>query len=90
MSAVGSPRFVLKITISPGRDNDVLCDDDLADDNMEAIAQLLRRNEEEGIEHEDVPQSRAFRFDLCPDCNRRYQKDPLNRDVLRALEFSKN
>jgi hypothetical protein len=89
LPATGSPRYVVKVVISPGRDNDWICDDDLADDNMEAISQVLRQIEDLG-DDEVAEASRGYRFDLCPECQRRYRKDPLNRDMLRALEFSKN
>jgi hypothetical protein len=85
-----APRFVIRIAAYAGHDPDRIRDDDLDDDHMEAISKLLQRNEETRGDDEEVPLSKGFRFDLCPDCHRRFIKDPLNRDMLRALEFSKN
>ncbi len=29
-------------------------------------------------------------FDLCPECHRKYTKDPLGRELSKHLSFSKN
>lgn len=86
----GGPRYVIKIDISPARDNDLICDEDLADDNMEAISQLLQQIEETGGDECHVAQRKSLRYDLCPECLRRYEKDPLNCGVVLSLAFSKN
>jgi hypothetical protein len=31
-----------------------------------------------------------LRFDLCPDCRRKFVKNPLGREVAKAFGFSSN
>ena len=31
-----------------------------------------------------------FRFDLCPECHKKFLKDPLGREAARSIDFSKN
>ena len=33
---------------------------------------------------------KSFRFDLCPECHKKFLKDPLNREAARSIDFSKN
>jgi hypothetical protein len=86
----GGPRYVIKIEIAPARDNDLICEDDLADDNMEAISQILQEIEQNGGDGGHVLQPKNLRYDLCPDCLRRYEKAPLNCGMSLAPIFSKN
>jgi len=82
-------RFVVKIEVYPSFDPTELREDDLDDDPMEAVSQILKRDESlvAGVD-DDKP--RGFRFDLCPGCYAKFVKDPLGREVLRTFDFSKN
>jgi hypothetical protein len=90
LSPANAQRYVVKIAAYPGFDPDRLSEDDLDDDHMEAVSQLLQRLEADPASDCDGPQYKGFRFDLCAECHRRYVNDPLNRDALRSLNFSKN
>ncbi|MEO6809366.1 MAG: hypothetical protein ABI353_09680 [Isosphaeraceae bacterium] len=90
LSASGGPRYVVKIAAYAGFDPTELTEDDLDDDHMEAVAQLLQREESINTEELDEQAYKGFRYDLCPSCHSRFIKDPLNRELLRSLNFSEN
>ncbi len=89
LSVSGDPRFVVKIAAYAGFDPTQITEADLDEDHMEAVSELLNREDVscDGGENELF---RGFRFDLCPTCHSRFIKDPLNRDLLRSLNFSEN
>ncbi len=89
LTTTGEPRYVVKIATYAGFDPNQITDEDLDEDHMEAVSQLLRRDEGPSSD-DDVPTYKGFRFDLCPDCHGRYLKDPLGKELLRILDFSKN
>jgi hypothetical protein len=89
LTASGDSRYVVKIAAYAGFDPTQISDEDLDDDHMESISDLLQR--EEGSSGDlDAPEFKGFRYDLCPACHSRFIKDPLNRDLLRSLNFSEN
>jgi len=56
---------------------------------MEAVSQLLREMEENGIEDIDESQQN-FRYDLCASCRAKFARDPLGREVAQKFDFSEN
>lgn len=91
LTATGDSRFVVKIEAFAGFDPNQITEDDLDDDHMEEVAAILR-HEADCLHPEDLDASsfKGFRYDLCSACHRRFIKDPLNRDLLRSLNFSEN
>lgn len=65
-----------------------LTDEDLSEDNLEAVSQVLQDADGE-LGYEEVPVRQTLRFDLCPNCRNKFVKDPLNRESL-SLDFSSN
>ena len=94
LTHAGDPRYVVKIAAYAGFDPNQITEDDLDDDHMEQVADLLRREEEEGGNGHptdlDAPAYKGFRYDLCPSCHSRFLKDPLNRSAMRVLNYSEN
>ena len=90
LTASGDPRFVVKIAAYAGFDPTEITEDDLDDDHMEAVAEILQRDEGLSSEELDAQLYKGFRYDLCPACHERFIKDPLNRELLRSLDFSEN
>ncbi len=90
LTASGDPRYVVKIAAYAGFDPTEITDDDLEDDHMEAVSELLRREEGPSPEELDAQLYKGFRFDLCPCCHSRFLKDPLGKELLRSFDFSKN
>ena len=66
LSATGDGRYVVKIEAYPGFDPTEIKEDDLDDDPMEAVAQILQRDEALVSEDLATPLHKGFRFDLCP------------------------
>ena len=85
----GGDHYVVKIEVFPTQDPAVLTEADLDEDHMEAVSQMLR--EMEDMEAPDVePPSQQRRYDLCPECRKRYLRDPLNREAAQKFDFSEN
>jgi hypothetical protein len=81
---------VVKIAAYAGFDQNQLTPDDLDDDHMEAVSELLQRQEHLSPDVLDAQGFKGFRYDLCAECHARFVKDPLNREMSWALNFSKN
>ena len=67
-----------------------ITEQDLEDDPMEAVSQILQRDESGSSDDLAVPVHKGFRFDLCPACHAKFLKDPLGKEFLRSFDFSKN
>ena len=83
-------RYVVKIEAYAAQDPGEITDADLDEDHMEAVSQLLREEEENGLDAELIEAHKRFRFDLCSECHKRYLRDPLARDHAQKFDFSKN
>ena len=90
LSAPGDGRYVVKIEAFPGFDPTEIKEDDLDDDPMEAVAQILQRDEALLSDDLATPLHKGFRFDLCTSCHHKFLKDPLGKDAIRSFDFSKN
>ena len=58
-------------------------------DDLDAVEDMLDEAEDAEAPAEDdtIP---PFRFDLCPECHKRYLEDPLFRKANRRIRFSDN
>jgi hypothetical protein len=87
----GDLRYVVKMEIFAAYDPAVGDDQDDRD-HLEEIQDILERMEESEDEQigEDVYQQ--MRFDLCPECRKKFLRNPLGRDkvLAKAVGFSKN
>lgn len=83
-------RYVVKMevyaTMDPAADGDA--DDER--DHLEEIQQILERLEDAADDAlgEDVYQT--LRYDLCPECRRKFLKNPLGREPMKQFDFSQN
>jgi hypothetical protein len=84
-------RYVVKIEVFATHDPCELTEDDLDDDHMEAVSELLR-NEEGNLQDPEAedPTHKNLRYDLCPACQKKFLRDPLNREVNLHFDFSEN
>ncbi len=60
-------------------------------DGLQEVQDMLQRMEEtgtEGVEEDEVYQS--LRFDLCPECRKKFLKQPLGRAAMKQFDFSQN
>jgi hypothetical protein len=81
-------RYVVRIEVYPALDPPQ--SDDWSDDrdHLLEIHESLEGGEAEPEEYQDPYQE--LRFDLCPECRKRFARDPLGRDVLKQFDFSQN
>jgi hypothetical protein len=63
---------------------------DLEDDHLEAVSQLLRDLDDPVDPDVSQPAYRHFRYDLCPECHRKFVRDPLGKDAEQKFNFSEN
>jgi hypothetical protein len=82
--------FVVKIEVFAAHDPSEITEADLDDDHMEAVSQLLREMEDDLDSVCLEPSSQNFRFDLCLECRRKFQRDPLGKEVAQKFDFSEN
>ena len=83
-------RFIVKIEAFAAQDPAELTEADLEADHLEAVSKLLRELEaNEGVM--DLPEpTRHFRYDMCPECHQRFVRDPLSKECMQKVSFSKN
>lgn len=79
-------RFVVKMEVFAAHDPLELTEADLEEDHMEAVSQLLRDEEDP----QPAPHSKKFRYDLCPDCHKKFVRDPLGKEAAQNFDFSEN
>ena len=82
-------RYVVKMEVYAAFDPTVSdADDDR--DHLQEIQDILERLEDAESDQigDDVYQQ--LRFDLCPECRKRFVKNPLGREIAKALNFSEN
>jgi len=82
-------RYVVRMEVYAAFDPSVIDDEDDRD-HLQEIQDVLERlgDAESDQIGEDVFQ--ALRFDLCPECRKKFLKNPLGREPAKALGFSKN
>jgi hypothetical protein len=83
-------RFVVKIEVFGAGEPAEISEADLDADNLEAVAQKLQESEEDADCRPVEPATRNYRFDLCPECCKRYERAPLARDAAQKFDFSEN
>src|SRR3954469_4233407 len=84
-------RYVVKIEVFAAHDPAELTEDDLDQDHVEAVSQLLNEMADDVPDPDEVaPAYKNFRYDLCPDCQKKFVRDPLSKDGVQKFHFSKN
>ncbi|MBN2474161.1 MAG: hypothetical protein JXB62_06120 [Pirellulales bacterium] len=83
-------RYVVKMEIYAAFDPVVAEEDDSDRDHLQEIQDILERLEDAQDDQigDDVYQK--LRFDLCPQCRKKFAKNPLGREIVRVLGFSEN
>ena len=84
-------RYVVRMEVYAAFDPMAAEDEDPDDrDHLEEIQEILER-----MRDGDDPQIgndiyQQMRFDLCPECRKRFLENPLGREVTKVLDFSEN
>ena len=83
-------RYVVKMEVYAALDP-ALDETDDDRDGLQEVQDMLQRMEEtgtEGVSEDEVYQS--LRFDLCPECRKKFLKQPLGRAAVKQFDFSQN
>ena len=83
-------RYVVKVEVYAAFDPAATDGEEDDRDHLEEIQDILERMEDSASDQigDDVYQQ--LRFDLCPDCRRKFIKNPLGREAAKAFGFSSN
>jgi hypothetical protein len=82
-------RYVVKMEVYAAFDP-VVVEEDGDRDHLQEIQDLLEQLEDSDGNQigDDVYQ--RLRFDLCPECRKKFGKNPLGRESAKILDFSEN
>lgn len=83
-------RYVIKIEAYAAHDPAELTEADLDEDHMEAVGQMLRDQDDSDSPEELAEPYKSFRFDLCPECHKKFVQNPLAREAMQKFDFSQN
>ena len=83
-------RYVVKIEVFAAHDPAELTEEDLEEDHMEAVSQMIREMEDSDDIEPLPPACKKLRYDLCPDCQKKFLRDPLNKEANQKFDFSEN
>jgi len=83
-------RYVVKMEVYAAFDPASVGGEDDDRDHLEEIQDILERLDDSTDDQigDDVYQQ--LRFDLCPECRKRFIKNPLGRETAKAFGFSSN
>lgn len=83
-------RYVVRLEAQAVMDSVEMDEVDDDRDHLLEIHEILERldEEESGLEGEEVYQRR--RYDLCPECYRKFMENPVGREVTPQFGFSQN
>jgi len=83
-------RYVAKIEVYAAYDPLEITEEDLEKDHLEEISKLIKQMEHMDPQELEDQVYKCFRFDLCPDCHKKFLRDPLGKESARSISFSKN
>ncbi|NIP85171.1 MAG: hypothetical protein GTO03_06280 [Planctomycetales bacterium] len=83
-------RYVVRMEIYAAMDTAEMDDDDDDRDYLAEVQDIIQRGEDAENDRigDDVYQQ--LRFDLCPDCRRKFLKSPIGRETAAQFGFSEN
>lgn len=83
-------RYVVKMEIYAAMDpvEASAADDDR--DHLLEMQEILQRMEDSENEQIGEEVFQQLRFDLCPECRKKFMKNPLGREPAKQFDFSNN
>jgi hypothetical protein len=82
-------RYVVKIEVYAAIDPvDTDPNDDR--DHLQEMQDLLQRTADDDLDTLDDDVYQSLRFDLCPECRKKFLQNPLAREAKKQFDFSKN
>lgn len=89
-------RHVVKIEVFAAPDDDAALRDGIDEetlgdaDHLDDVQDLLERLDDGALGAALDDETHTLRFDLCPDCRRRFLRNPLGLKSGKKLDFSNN
>ncbi len=83
-------RYVVKMEIYAAMDPSAVNELDDDRDHLAEIQEILQRSEETGEQAVGSDVYEELRFDLCPECRKKFIKNPVGRELAKQFDFSKN
>ena len=83
-------RYVVKIEVYAAFDPAAVGEDDNDRDHLQEIQDILESLEDADDDQIGDDVYRQLRFDLCPECRKKFLQNPLGREIAKAFGFSSN
>ncbi len=83
-------RYVVKLEVYAALDPTAADDEDDDRDHLQEIQDILERLEDAESDQIGDEVYQQMRFDLCPECRKRFVKNPLGRESAKVFGFSEN
>ena len=86
-------RYVVKIEVYAAVDPVGTTDAEAAEDDrdhLQEMQEILQRMDETDSDAVGDDVYQQLRFDLCPECRKKFAKNPLGRESSKHFDFSKN
>src|SRR4051812_38446828 len=91
LAAGDDRRYVVRMEVYAAHDPAELTEADLDQDHMDEISQLLAEMEDQPDDPgAAAPDAKTLRYDLCPDCHKKFLRDPLSKEAAQKFHFSEN
>jgi hypothetical protein len=83
-------RYVVKMEVYAAYDPEATSEDENDRDHLQEIQDILEclEDADDDLIGNDVYQQ--MRFDLCPECRKKFLQNPLGRETAKAFGFSSN
>ncbi len=82
-------RYVVKIEVYAAFDPTTDGEEDDRD-HLEEIQDILERLEDSDSDQVGDDVYQQLRFDLCPECRKKFARNPLAREAAKVFDFSSN
>ncbi len=83
-------RYVVKMEVYAAYDPGSETEDESDRDHLQEIQDILERMDDAEDDQIGDDVYKMIRFDLCPECRKRFIKNPLGRETAKAFGFSSN
>ena len=83
-------RYVVKIEVYAAFDPAAAGEDENDRDHLQEIQDILESLEDADDDQIGDDVYRQLRFDLCPECRKKFLQNPLGREIAKAFGFSSN
>jgi hypothetical protein len=83
-------RYVVRIEVYAAMDDGPVDELDDDRDHLQEIQEILQRAEDAADPNIGSDVYEELRFDLCPECRKKFVKNPLGRGKSKQFDFSKN